>query len=406
MKQTSVEEFYKNISSKECYGCEACVQTCSVHALNMGQDGEGFWIPVHNREKCIECRQCIDVCQIGKEHQQFMSKHKCVQHTYAAYSRDEGNVLKSSSGGVFTELATTTIRKNGVVFGASLEKDFLYHKGVTDIYGLESIRRSKYIQSRIGNSYIETKQYLEGGQWVLFCGTPCQIAGLKLFLGKEYNNLLCADILCHGVPSPSLFKSHIQYLQEDMEEITNYEFRLKKNLKTPYYCCTIQYGNKEKSMMCFQDVYFRLFLDEMTYRERCYNCPYACRERVGDVSLGDFGWAKVFCDRLRKEDRSGLTISTIITNTARGEDILKQVYHRLEIEESSMDDLATRNKAVNTPAKRPDERDDIYIQINQQGYKQWTKQYIASKEYQAYKKIKLKYAFQEIKEKMKKVLIR
>jgi coenzyme F420-reducing hydrogenase beta subunit len=298
---------------------------------------------------------------------------------------------------VFSELAVNVLEDNGVVIGAALLKNICKHIVITQLSELDKLRRSKYIQSRISDVYTVAKRYLEDEKQVMFCGCPCQVAGLKMFLGKDYKNLLAVDILCHGVPSPLLFDEHIRYLEElSGKRVNEYEFRLKENLQTPYYNCYVKYNEKETFKTCFEDVYFKLFLKEKTYRECCYKCEYASFDRVGDLSIGDYGWARNFHNELKDFDKSGLNISAILVNNEKGQNAIENLEEKVVLIESDINYLATRNKAINAPAKRPDIRDKIYKEINIQGYSAWADKYKKSKEYTEYRKIKLKYFLKRI----------
>lgn len=194
------------IEKKDCCGCSACVQKCPRQCISLQEDEEGFLYPIVNEQACIDCGLCEQVCPIlhpGEAHKPFK--------VFAAKNSNEKIRSESSSGGVFTILAESVLEEGGVVFGAK----FSEHWGVVHDYtetkeGLAAFRGSKYVQSCIGDCFIKAKSFLVQGRKVLFSGTPCQISGLKRFLGKEYGNLLAVDFICHGVPSPKVWRMYLE----------------------------------------------------------------------------------------------------------------------------------------------------------------------------------------------------
>jgi coenzyme F420-reducing hydrogenase beta subunit len=194
----------------DCCGCNACVQSCPKDCITMQEDNEGFLYPAIDLETCIDCSLCEKVCP--EIHQKEVRKPLQV---YAAKNRNEEVRLQSSSGGIFTLLAEKIIEEHGVVFGARFDENWaVIHDYTETIEGLASFRGSKYVQSRIGETFSQAKQFLKSGRKVLFSGSPCQIAGLKLFLKKDYENLLTIDFVCHGVPSPKVWRKYIMQLSD------------------------------------------------------------------------------------------------------------------------------------------------------------------------------------------------
>ena len=188
------------------------MQCCSRHCISMHEDNEGFLYPIVDKEACIDCGLCEKVCPVihqGEPTEPLSS--------YIAINPNEEIRLKSSSGGIFTLLAEKIIADGGVVFGARFDKNWnVVHAWTDTIVGLAPFRGSKYVQSRIGNTYKETKEFLQQGRKVLFSGTPCQVAGLKKYLRKEYDNLLTVDFICHGVPSPGVWRRYLSELRESL----------------------------------------------------------------------------------------------------------------------------------------------------------------------------------------------
>lgn len=196
---------------KDCCGCSACASVCPKHCITMSEDSEGFIYPCVDESVCVDCHLCERVCPIinyGNDREPLA--------VYAAKNPDESIRMQSSSGGVFTLLAERVIDEGGVVFGATFNDRWeVVHDYVETKEELAKFRGSKYVQSKIGDSYQKAKAFLKNNRKVLFSGTPCQIAGLKKYLRKDYDNLLAVDFICHGVPSPGVFRT---YLQEEIDK--------------------------------------------------------------------------------------------------------------------------------------------------------------------------------------------
>jgi coenzyme F420-reducing hydrogenase beta subunit len=205
---TNIAEIKGSHFLPECTGCGACSAACPSLAIRFIQDAEGFYIPEIDYEKCRSCGVCIKACPAANKKQKSRPL-VC----YAAKNRSEQIRLKSSSGGVFHILAEEILDAGGVVFGASFNNDWeIVHDYIESIDDISKFHGSKYVQSWMGDSYRKCKNFLDAGRNVLFSGVPCQIAALKQFLGKDYENLLTVDLVCHGVPSPGVWKKYIDEL--------------------------------------------------------------------------------------------------------------------------------------------------------------------------------------------------
>ena len=211
--------------SEECTGCGMCEQICSHKAIIMQPDQEGFLHP-HINDSCVECGLCQLKCPVNALVARFNPPIKI----FSGWSNNEATRIKSSSGGAFTEIAKLVFDKGGVVFGASMNRDLkVEHIFIEKETELFRLRGSKYVQSIIGETYKQAQSFLRQGRMVLFSGTPCQIAGLRNFLHKDYENLCTVDLICHGVPSPRVFEDYKRYIENIIKEtITCIEFRCKK----------------------------------------------------------------------------------------------------------------------------------------------------------------------------------
>lgn len=273
------------IKKEQCCGCAACVQICPKKCIKMKEDSEGFLYPEVDHSSCVDCGRCESVCPV----QNAKVCGDKVQKTYVAYANDEAMRLTSSSGGIFTLLAEQVLKNGGMVFGAAFDDSFMvHHIGVKSSGDLERLRGSKYLQSRIENTYIETKEALKAGKTILYTGTACQIAGLHHFLEKDYENLYTVDVLCHGVPSPKLWD---KYLKEQSElnggNLQQTSFR-QKTFGWKDFSMELQFSNSKTYEKIFkEDSFMKLFLRNICLRPSCHDCKFKKLERLSDLSIGD-----------------------------------------------------------------------------------------------------------------------
>ncbi|MCD7835994.1 MAG: 4Fe-4S binding protein, partial [Lachnospiraceae bacterium] len=216
------------LKNEKCTGCEACTNICEYDAIQMHRNKEGFLYPIIDYEKCIKCNKCQSVCPLNKN---IKGSSDSDIEVYAMKSKNKELRIHSTSGGAFSELAQIILNDGGSVAGAVYKQDWsVKHKLIGDINQLELLRRSKYQQSEIGLLYREIETKLNNNFKVLFCGAPCQAAGLKCYLNKDYDNLYICDFICRGVPSPGLFQAYLKYLKEIYgSEITSVWMKNKRN---------------------------------------------------------------------------------------------------------------------------------------------------------------------------------
>lgn len=273
------------IKKEQCCGCAACVQICPKKCIKMKEDSEGFLYPEVDQSACVDCGRCESVCPI----QNAKICGDKVQKTYVAYANDEAMRLASSSGGIFTLVAEQVLKNGGMVFGAAFDDSFMvHHIGVENSEDLERLRGSKYLQSRIENTYIETKEALKSGKIILYTGTACQIAGLHHFLKRDYENLYTVDVLCHGVPSPKLWD---KYLKEQSKlnggALKQTSFR-QKTFGWKDFSMELQFSNSKIYEKIFkEDAFMKLFLRNICLRPSCHDCKFKKLERLSDLSIGD-----------------------------------------------------------------------------------------------------------------------
>lgn len=270
-----------------CTGCQACMNICPSGAISFKEDEKGFSYPVIS-DKCINCGACKVVCPRNTG----MLLNSGDPRVYAAFTKDKNIRQKSSSGGMFTELAKKILEQDGVVFASQLSVDCkkVFFNSCEKIDDLGKFQGSKYVQSSPGLVFQQVKKRLLMNQKVLFLGVPCQVDGLKKYLNKEYDNLITVDIICHGVPSPKLWRDYCTYLEDlNAAKIINVSYRYKKPSWT-IFSLKIDYNNGKSFVSSkFNDPYLISFLKDLTMRENCYSCEYTSIHRTGDITLAIFG---------------------------------------------------------------------------------------------------------------------
>lgn len=338
---------------KSCCGCSGCEQICPKNCISMKPDHEGFLYPEVDESICIECGICIKHCPI------LTDVSRCnIPKVYAAKYKDRGSTFKSTSGGLFIPIAKSVLSMGGVVFGCAYDENLVAkHIKVETEDGLYRLQSSKYVQSDTRGIYKQVKTELQNGKEVLFSGTGCQSAGLRSFLGKDYGNLLITDIVCHGVPSPKLFKNYIDYMGKKLGgTLTSYNFRSKEKRGWDLYY-KAENGQKSKSDYGFFDPYYSAFLYCKTYRESCYECKFANKNRVSDITLADYWGIQKFHPEFFDENG----VSLVLVNTEKGKKYLEKIKKdKLEIIESDYNKASVMNANLVHPSKRPSCRDSIY----------------------------------------------
>lgn len=341
---------------KDCCGCTACEQLCPKKCITFTEDAEGFMYPDVNENECIECGICVKHCPITSR----TSEHNKPKVYAAKYSRRD-EVFKSTSGGLFLPIAKKILSRGGVVFGCAYDENLVArHISVENEKDLHKLQSSKYVQSNIAGIYSKIKNELLKNRYVLFSGTGCQVAGLKSFLGRDYDKLLTADIVCHGVPSPKLFANYIDWMGRRMGgKLTEYNFRSKEKRGWDLYYKASN-SKKSKSDYGFFDPYYNAFLDGKTYRESCYSCKFANSQRAGDITLADYwGIQKMHPDFY---DENG--VSLVLVNSEKGEQIWQEIKDDIIYIESSYENAAVMNGNLVAPSQRPECRDKIYDGYN------------------------------------------
>lgn len=361
----------------QCCGCTACANICPKQCITMKEDHEGFLYPLVDTSLCTDCNLCQKVCPV---HNQINERKPLT--AYAAKNKDEEIRLKSSSGGIFTLLAEKIIDENGVVFGARFDENWeVTHDYTKTKEGLAAFRGSKYVQSRMGNCYSYAKQFLDNGRKVLFTGTSCQIAGLKNFLRKDYDNLITVDVVCHGVPSPKVWRLYLKELitnnskkkynspssiHDGDVQISDISFRNKcsgwKNYSFAFTLSKSTTNRESKNTIQFSSVftevpYMNIFLSNLSLRLSCYACPAKTGKSQSDITIADF-WG---IEKVRPEFDDDKGISLVLIYTDKG----RKTYDELLCENLNISykEALLKNPSIKTSVTEPINRDFFFYLI-------------------------------------------
>lgn len=366
------------IAKNECCGCGACEQACPSKCIALKEDREGFLYPEVDSTFCISCGKCVQACPVALKNETLTEMIK--PKTYGGWHKNDAVREKSSSGGAFTAIAEHIIKEGGIVYGCALNEHMeAVHIGIEDMDALEILRGSKYVQSKIGSVYQEIKTYLEKGRKVLFVGTPCQAAGLHSFLGKGYNNLYVIDFICHGVPSPKLFRKYIDDIERKYKRKVNvYKFRNKDH---GWKQSGIQLGSKIgftdgiyiRKYPAFMDHYMNAFLDDVCLRPSCYACRF--KERLkgySDFTIADF-WG---VNRISRALNDGKGTSLMVVHNTRASEILDEIRGRFYFEEVDFEQAIRRNRSLTQSARQNPHREKFYEELDAKGWRYVERKYM------------------------------
>lgn len=323
---------------KQCSGCTACTSICPENCIEMQEDEEGFLYPQVDISACIQCSKCVKVCPYTNSEFTLKPTTEELALCYAAYNRNEEIRYKSSSGGMFRAFADKIIAEGGVVFGAAFDKDFaVYHTYTETLNGLAAFMGSKYLQSRMGNAFTSVKQFLNDGRKVLFTGCACQIAGLKRFLKTDDQNLICIDILCHGVGSPKIWKNYLNNYFADYN-IKSINCR-DKTVGWSSSSYKIEGTKKLYSEIVHKNIYHKNYIENIFIRPACIVCPFKKDNRVSDITIADcWGFQKIAPEM---NDEKGL--SSVIVHTVKGKLLFDEIAEQLVLKKTSIDDVKEYN---------------------------------------------------------------
>lgn len=348
------------LPKEECVGCASCANICLVNAISMQPDAEGFLYTIINKGNCVNCDKCINHCPVISGVADDFNNDEEPLSVYFGWSLDNETRLSSSSGGIFAEIAKNILNRKGYVVAVTYtDEHTAKHIIINSLEELESLKRSKYLQSDIGDVYQQIKHLLEKSEKVLFVGTPCQCAGLLAFLESKPDNLILVDFICHGVNSPLV---HQRYISEVEQELN---IKVKKINHRDKFICWENYvfsvsdtqkyylGNKR------QNPFLRGFLTDAYLRRSCYNCKFKGANHPVDLTLGDcWGYAEY--------DSKG--VSVLIVQSQTGEKLLFDIAENIFIEKYSMEMLINNNPSIYlSAANKYDLRDSFFEQWRMDG---------------------------------------
>lgn len=340
-----------------CTGCGACYVACPTKSIEMITDDEGFVYPsVHN--SCVSCRICINICPVLNQSKKAIKE---AQVACCAIHKDFDTWKKSSSGGAFSAICELFCANDSVIFGAIYDSSThsIRHIGVTGVNNIDCFRGSKYVQSNIENCFQEIKCLLNNGRKVVFSGTPCQVAAIRNYLkNQNTDNLLCIDILCHGVGSPAVFKDYLAAIENKAgTPIKDYQFRSKKIHLGVHklYVSRITFDNG-KVIYKTNDLFTNLFLQKILCRPSCDHCQFTCTDRVGDLTIGDFKQMYTIFPNAAG-NRNG---SAIVANTSLGKEIFSKLSSIMCVYPCDVQDIANTNDPFSKTSQSPKNRHTFF----------------------------------------------
>ena len=372
-------------NKKDCFGCTGCVQKCPKKCISLEEDEEGFTYPKVDLALCIGCGLCEKVCPVinKKEKQSPLA-------SFAVKNPNLDERLNSSSGGVFIMLAKHILLEHGIVFGAVYDDQFeVMHTYAENLEGVIPMMRSKYMQSRIGKTYQEAECFLKDGRNVLYVGTPCQIAGMKFYLQKDYGNLLTVDFACHGVPSPGVWRDYLNELKYTISaqsatdenksvnsslsftpEIASVNFREKHGYGWKKYGFVVKYKSALKaensvllSSLSYENPFMRGFLANVYLRPSCYECPAKGGRSQSDLTIADF-WG---VDSLLPKFDDDKGVGLVLTNTKKGNEIfgkLGLIRIKISYELAEKNNIAICQSVISHPKRSDFFRNRLSLEYN------------------------------------------
>lgn len=358
------------LKKNNCCGCASCANACPKSCICMVKDDEGFLYPHIDETTCVHCGLCQKACPILNS----INDEERVPEAYAVKIKDIDLRLKSSSGGVFSGLANYILQQNGVVCGAAMTSDC---KGVEHIIidkqeDLYKLRGSKYVQSNVGFMYKETLTLLKSGKKVLFSGTPCQISGLRTFLNKEYDNLLCVEVICHGVPSPDLWAKYIDEQERKTgAKIVKVDFRHKK-LGWKLFGTRLENSQRKVLYSTLRnDPYLLMFLRDYCLRPSCYNCHAKNFKQRADFTIADF-WG---IQNVIPEFFDDKGISLVLTHNRKAQEVFDVIKESIEYQKTDCMVALKGNMSMLKSVARPSERDFFFTDMHNMDFIDLSKKY-------------------------------
>lgn len=357
--QNSVNGQFRTVAGSGCVGCGACEESCPVNAITMVENAEGFWEAVIHNQKCIQCGRCEKVCPALRP---LEDKNGII----SVYAFKAADALRkhSTSGGAFSAIAEAVLKENGVVYGAAMDKDFaVRHIPAENEEQLAEIRGVKYVQSDTSQCFASIARDLQEGKTVLFTGTPCQVSGLKAFVEQKRistQRLLLTDIVCHGIPSPYIFKSYIQWLEDkEKAKVVAYKFRDKGISWRGHSASVLLDDGRVLSATPEANAYMNVYYSGCTVRQSCYQCRYTTNERISDLTISDY-WG---IENTSPDFEDKLGVSMVLVNTPKGEALMAQLQGAAV--KTSLN--GAKQPQLSNPCEKPADREAFWAELNSKG---------------------------------------
>ena len=362
-----VPRYFSSNDKTDCFGCRACEQVCRADAIYMEDDSEGFMYPVLDRHKCVDCGQCIVACPMENS-----TDGNPMIEAFAAVHKDESVLQDSSSGGVFTAIAECVLDMDGVVFGAVLENNYVFHHMAETKDELATMRGSKYVQSDLGNTLRLLRKCIIEGRIALFSGTPCQCAAARNIVGDHQERLLTIEVVCHGVPSPGVFSDYVQWLSDvHRSPIRFLGFRAKQKGRIGEIE-TYQTVTSIVTHAAYDSRFLTGFLRGYFLRPSCYECPYAAELRHSDITMCDFWGCESYHCQL--DELKG--ISGLMVNTLKGREWVERASGSLYLIPTKVENIAAANPNLQKPTPKPTERDLFFKDRIKMSFADLSKKYL------------------------------
>lgn len=330
----------------ECCGCTACFNICPKNAISMQPDEEGFLYPVVDQEKCVDCGLCEKICPVSSK-----KSHEEQTDAYIIRYNNQKIVEESTSGGAFTAISSYVFENGGIVYGAGYDADMkVICKKAACMEDLKEMRGSKFVQSSLNRTFQEIKTALRTEKLILFTGTPCQVSGLIHYLGKHYENLICMDFVCRGVPSPGLWKNYVDYMEGKYHsKMIGARFKHKTygyhttTMKIDFQNGTSYFGSGRV------DPYMKAFVREMSSRPSCAECAFKGIERLSDITVFDcYEYTQITG---YKDDDKGYT--SVFVHTDKGRKVFESIKPMLIWQEQAVEKLVTKNGIMVCNSAKP-----------------------------------------------------
>ncbi len=361
--------------SEECTACAACRNICPRSAIRMEEDSRGFLHPIVHSDKCIECRLCEKICPVLNKSRSTSIFEPMV---FAAWHSDKDIRISSSSGGAFSAFAEKTLNEGGVVFGAAWDGvEKVRHIGIEKAEDLGLLRKSKYVQSDIGDTFQRVKEILKSGRKVLFSGTPCQVGGLYGFLGNmDISHLTTIDFICHGVPSSAVYRSYLEYIGSKYgSSVSMVNFRDKSlGVETNLLLKVGLVNGKTKRLVFDDNSFYRGFVGNVYLRESCHRCGFNKLPRIADISMADYRGLGKNLKFGNIGDRP-LGFTGLIVNSQNGLNLLNTAYN-ISFEQRPNEELFRSQPHLNYPAKKSSVTEDFWDNFGKIPYKEMAKKYM------------------------------